>query len=90
MKTEYILYLAVLVTAFAFLALLYLLLQDVRKSMINNKINKCIKYKIYKKISAKKVEKMIKYIEKNKKNIPLSTYNSSLYALERAILKINY
>ncbi len=90
MKTEYILYLVILIIAMSFIALLYLLLQNTKRNMVHGKINKCLQKNIHKKVSARKVEKMIKYIEKNRKYISLSTYNSSLYTLERTILKINY
>ncbi|HHD79662.1 MAG TPA: hypothetical protein ENK98_08555 [Epsilonproteobacteria bacterium] len=88
MKTEYILYFAVIVLVIAFIMLLQLLLQNLKEKRVTDKLNKCLQGKIHQKVSAKDVEKMIKYIEKNKKHIPFSIYKKSLQTLQTALLKI--
>jgi len=88
MKTEYILYFAVIVVTIAFMMLLSLLLQNLKKKKVTNKLKKCLHGKIHQKVSVKEVEKMIKYIETNKKYIPFSIYNSSLKTLKMALVKI--
>lgn len=90
METEYILYLTVVIIAMVFIVLLFMLVQDTKKNMVNGKIKKCIEDKIHQKVSAHDVKKMIKYIENNKKYVLFTTYSSSLHTLRRALLRINY
>jgi uncharacterized protein YoxC len=89
MKTEYILYFAVIVVVIAFIMLLQLLLQNLKKKSVTGKLKKCLHGKIHQKVSAKEVEKMLKYIENNKKYIPFSIYKKSLKTLQIALLKIH-
>ena len=89
MKTEYILYFAVVVVILTFMVLFYLLLQDLKKKMVNSKLQKCLHSKIHQKVSVKEVKKMIKYMENNKKHIPFSIYNNSLKTLKTTLLKIH-
>ena len=90
MKTEYILYLTVIVIAMSFIVLLFMLAQDTKKNMVNGKIRKCIEDKIHQQVSAQNVEEMIKYIEKNRKYLLFTTYKNSIHTLRRALVRINY
>ena len=88
MKPEYILYPTVIIITITFIVLLFMLLQNTKKKMVNNKIRKCIEDKIHNKVSAHDIQKMIKYIDKNKKYVLFSTYGSSLQTLRRVLLRI--
>jgi uncharacterized protein YoxC len=84
MKTEYILYFAVIVIAISFIVLLQLLLQNLKKKMVTAKLQKCIQGEKYKQVSNKEIDKMIKYIENNKNYISFNTYRNSLKTLQMA------
>ena len=90
MKTEYILYLTVIVIAMSFIVLLFMLVKSTKKNMVNGKIRKCIEDKIHKQVSVHNVEEMIKYIEKNKKYVLFTTYKNSINILRSTLLRINY
>lgn len=89
MKTEYILYFSVIVVIAALMMLLQMLMQHLKKKKVMGRLNKCLHGKIHQKVSAKDVEKMIKYIQNNKKYIPFSIYKKSLNTLQTALLKIH-
>jgi len=87
MNTEYILYAAVIIVVISFVALLYIFIIDIKKKIVNKKIDK-FSIRSGKKVTQKELEKILKYIEKNKKYLTASAYKIGMYKIDKARMRI--
>ena len=83
MNAEYILYAAVIIVVISFVALLYILILDIKKKIVNKKIDK-FSIRSGKKVTHKELDKILKYIEKNKKYLTASAYKIGMYKIDKA------
>lgn len=83
MNIEYILYVAVMVVIVSFIALIYLFTIDMKKRMVNNKIDN-FSIKSGKRVTQKELDRIMHYIERNKKYLSPSAYKIGMYKIDRA------
>jgi uncharacterized protein YoxC len=87
MNIEYILYLAVIIVALAFISLLYMFITSTKKKIVNKKIDK-FSIRSGKRVTRKELDKILKYIEKNKKYLTPSAYKIGMYKIDKARLRM--
>ena len=87
MNVEYILYVAVIIVLLAFISLLYMFIIGTKKKIVNKKIDK-FSIKSGKRITSKELDKILKYIEKNKKYLTPSAYKIGMYKIDKARLRM--
>lgn len=83
MNIEYILYAAVIIVTVSFMALIYLFTVDMKKRMVNNKIEK-FSIKSGKKVTQQELDRILQYIERNKKYLTSSAYKMGMYKIDKA------
>lgn len=83
MNIEYILYVAVMVVIVSFIALIYLFTIDMKKRMVNNKIDK-FSIKSGKRVTQQELDRIMQYIERNKKYLSPNAYKMGMYKIDKA------
>ncbi len=83
MNIDYILYLAVAVVVFAFIAIVYMVTASMKKKRVNKKIDK-FSIRSGKRVTQKELDRILSYIEKNKKYLSHSAYKIGLYKINKA------
>ncbi len=87
MGIDYILYMAVIIVIVAFAALLYIFIVNIKKKRVNNKIDR-FSIKSGKRVTQKEVDKILNYIEKNKKYLSPSAYKIGRYKIDKARIRM--
>ena len=82
MKAEWILYPAILIIVFAFLLLMYIYIEYLKKMVVTKKVESYIK-EAHTKIDYEEAKKRLDYIDENKKYISLSLYKKSTGRIKR-------
>jgi hypothetical protein len=82
-NVDYILYLAVAVVIFAFIAIVYMVTTGMKKKLVNKKIDR-FSIRSGKRVTQKELDRILKYIEKNKKYLSPSAYKMGLYKINKA------
>ena len=83
MNIDYILYLAVTVVFLAFITIVYMGIVSIKKKLVNKKVDK-FSIKSGKRVTQKDLDKILSYIEKNKKHLSHSAYKIGLYKINKA------
>lgn len=87
MKTEYILFSAVLVVVVAFIMVFLIVIKDMKKKMVRKKIDKFNDNSTLK-VTQKELDRMLSYIEKNKKHLTPSLYKESINKITKVQARI--
>ena len=87
MNVEYILYVAVAIVVLAFISLLYMFIIGTKKKIVNKKIDR-FSIRSGKRVTRKELDKILKYIEKNKKYLTPSAYKIGMYKIDKARLRM--
>jgi ABC-type glycerol-3-phosphate transport system permease component len=88
MNIKYILYIAVIIVALAFiLLLLYMFITSMKKKIVNKRIDK-FSIRSGNRVTHKELDKILKYIEKNKKYLTPSAYKIGMYKIDKARLRM--
>ena len=81
MKTEYILYLVILVVVFAFASLFYIYMLHLKKNRVRAKVNLYLS-EVRKRKPQEETYKRVNYVEKNRKYMTMSFYSDSIKKLK--------
>ena len=83
MNIDYILYLAVSVVVVAFIGIMYIATTSVKKKLVKKKIDR-FSIRSGKRVTQKELDRILKYIEKNKSYLSPSAYKMGVCKINKA------